>query len=40
LALAPRKEFDKAFEKSIREFFVKVNEGLALALLNPLYKPK
>ena len=39
LMLGQKKEIDKALERYIKEFFVKVNEALALSLLNPLYRP-
>lgn len=38
--LGQKKEIEKTLEKYIKEFFTKVNEALALALLNPLYHPR
>lgn len=38
--LGHKKDIDKAMEKNIREFFGKVNEGVALTFLNPLYRSK
>ena len=38
--LGQKREIDKGLEKYIKEFFGKVNEGLAVALLDPLYHPR
>ena len=40
LVLGQRKDIDKTVEKNIKQFFTKVNEAMALAFLNPLYRPK
>jgi hypothetical protein len=38
--LGAKKEIDKSLEKYIKDFFTRANEALALAFLNPMYKPK
>ena len=39
LALGGKREIDKSQEKAIKEFFSRVNDALAQAFLNPLYRP-
>lgn len=38
--LGQKKEIDKGLERYIKDFFTKVNEALAISLLNPLYHPR
>lgn len=40
LNLQNKKEIDKKTDSQIRDFFIKANEYLASAMLNPLYKIK